>query len=122
MNTDGVTFDEFNTIVGVMLRNLRLSGAVETGATPIKEIATACGFAPSTLLKECRADVVEHVDYHGSRAMTPTQVAKFLQQYSRGGKLASRLKPERADEMAQAREASAKAAARAPRRSRRRAA
>lgn len=113
--SDTWTTTEVHNLLGVVLANLRMGGAVESSAIPIDQVAATCGFAPSSLLKDCQADRVEHVQYGYSRAMTPTQVAKFLAKHTRGGDLtAERITavPAADDELAEARQATLKTASR----------
>jgi hypothetical protein len=111
---DTWTTTEVNNLLGTILANLRMGGAVEATAIPIDQVAATCGFAPTSLLKDCQADRVEHVQYGYSRAMTPTQIAKFLAKHSRGGDLAvERIAAVPVDdELAEAREATRKTASR----------
>ncbi|BAL87375.1 hypothetical protein AMIS_21550 [Actinoplanes missouriensis 431] len=106
------TFDEVTDFYALMLSNLRISGATPDGATPIDKVAERCGVSSISLLRDCRADKVEHVNYGTARCMTPLQVSKFLTQYSRGGELGSPAVTPEVDEMAAARESSAKAQSR----------
>jgi hypothetical protein len=115
MSDTWTTSDVYN-LLGVVLANMHMGGAVEAAAIPIEQVAATCGFAPSSLLKDCQADRVEHVQYGYSRAMTPSQVAKFLAKHTRGGELtAERISAtvsDPADELAEAREATRKTAGR----------
>jgi hypothetical protein len=112
------TTGDVHDLLALVLANLRMGGAVEASAIPIDQVAATCGFAPSSLLKDCQADRVEHVQYGYSRAMTPAQVAKFLAQHTRGGELAAEritAVPNVDDELAAARLESQKVANRRPR-------
>jgi len=108
--TSTFTLDEVTTLMTALLGNLRAGGGVEDGTYPLDEVARRCNIAPTRLLKDCRADLIEHVGAGDARSMTPTQVAKALAYYSRGGDL-RQLSAGR-DDMTQAREASRQAAGR----------
>jgi hypothetical protein len=96
---------DVHELLALVLANLRMGGAVEATAIPLDEVAATCGFSASSLLKDCYADRIEHVQYGRGRAMTPTQIAKFLAQHSRGGDLVAErtASPEPDDELAKAR-------------------
>lgn len=113
MKPDAWTTDEVHNFLGVVLSNLRISATQTLGATPIQDVALACGFAPSSLLKDCRAGRFEHCNYGDGRSMTPAQVEKFLAAVTRGGDYAV-TKPTARDEMAEARAASLRSAGRRP--------
>jgi len=113
---DTLTLPQVTDLITSMLRSIRVSGGVEDGTYSLEEVAARCHIAPSSLIKDCCAGRLEHVCKGDSRSMTPTQVAKMLAKFSQGGDLAIH-QPVVKDEMAKARDASAKAARRAtPRR------
>ncbi|WP_221320819.1 hypothetical protein [Actinoplanes sp. L3-i22] len=97
--------------LSLILSNLQISNARTRGATPIKEVAELCGFSPTSLVKDCRADKFEHCNYGDGRSMTPDQVEKFLAKVTRGGDYAV-IDEQGRDEMAEARAASLKSAGR----------
>jgi hypothetical protein len=115
MMPEAYTQTEVSDLLGMVLKNLRLAGSVEDGATPIEEVARRTGLAPTGLAKACRADVLEHVHFGDARVMTPSQIQKMLTRYSRGGDLAQS-NVAQPDEMTQARKASQSSAKRASRR------
>jgi hypothetical protein len=115
------TLDEVAGFVSSLLGAVRAGGAIEDGAYTLEQVAERTGLAESTLVKDCRAGILEHVHKGDTRAMTPTQVNRMLKRYSTGGDLADRVadqvRSDPTDEMAEARAASRKAAQRkSPRR------
>lgn len=111
MSTRTWTDDDVHNLMALMLRTLRMEGAKPVAALPISEVAQACGFAPSSLLKDCQADKFEHCLYGNVRSMTPAQVEKFLAKVTRGGDYAV-TRPQPSNEMDIARAVSRKAASR----------
>ena len=109
MKPDTWTTDEVHEFLGMILSNLRISRSRTHGATPIKDVAVACGFSPRRLVNDCRAGKFEHCDYGDGRSMTPEQVEKFLAKVTRGGDYAV-TKPAAVSDMEEARAASRKAA------------
>jgi len=108
---DTLTWAQATDLIATMLRNIRAGGGIEDGTYSLSEVAERCNISFSSLVKDCRADRLEHVGKGDHRSMTPTQVAKMLAIYTRGGNLAIHQHPVK-DDMAEAREASRKAASR----------
>lgn len=85
------TLGQVGTLLEMVLNAVHTGGGVDDRTYPLGEVAERCHIAVSTLTSDCRADLIEHVQKGGCRSMTPTQVAKMLRKYSRGGELGHRI-------------------------------